>query len=288
MTYAIASDGTRIHYEIIGRKSAPPVLMIQGLGADKHMWDMQRFVLATRYRVIAHDNRGAGRSDKPFGAYTIEQMAADAISVLDHAEIDNAHVVGASMGGVISQLVAVLYPERVRSLSLVCTSCSNHQWRRDLIGTWGDIATEQGMGAMTAVAARWVIGPRSLRRLWPAVSWLGPISTSRPSHGFRGQVQAILDADDSMRDQLSSIKVPTTVIVGNQDVLTPRGDSEEIADRIPTAELSVLSGAAHGLMIEHATTFNRVLGDFLSRAEQVWKSKHNKVTGQQRHLRSVS
>lgn len=288
MTYAIASDGTRIHYEIIGRKSAPPVLMIQGLGADKHMWDMQRFVLATRYRVVAHDNRGAGRSDKPFGAYTIEQMAADAIAVLDHAEIDNAHIVGASMGGVISQLVAVLYPERVRSLSLVCTSCSNHQWRRDLIKTWGDIATDKGMGAMTAVAARWVIGPRSLRRLWPAVSWLGPISTSRPSHGFKGQVQAILDADDSMRDQLSSIKVPTTVIVGNQDVLTPRGDSEEIADRIPTAELSVLSGAAHGLMIEHATTFNRVLGDFLSRAEQVWKSKHNKATREQRHLRSVS
>jgi 3-oxoadipate enol-lactonase len=101
-------------------------------------------------------------------------------------------------------------------------------------------------------------------------------------------VQAILDADDSMRDQLSSIKVPTTVIVGNQDVLTPRGDSEEIADRIPTAELSVLSGAAHGLMIEHATTFNRVLGDFLSRAEQVWKSKHNKAISEQRHLRSVS
>lgn len=288
MTYAIAGDGTRIHYEILGRKSAPPVLMIQGLGADKHMWNMQRFVLATRYRVIAHDNRGAGRSDKPFGAYTIEQMAADAISVLDHAEIDNAHVVGASMGGVISQLIAVLYPERVRSLSLVCTSCSNHQWRRDLIKTWGDIATEKGMGAMTAVAARWVIGPRSLRRLWPAVSWLGPISTSRPSHGFKGQVQAILDADDSMRDQLSSIKVPTTVIVGNQDVLTPRGDSEEIAGLISTAELSVLSGAAHGLMIEHATTFNRILGDFLSRAEQVWKSKHNKATSEQRHLRSVS
>lgn len=288
MTYAIAGDGTRIHYEILGRKSAPPVLMIQGLGADKHMWNMQRFVLATRYRVIAHDNRGAGRSDKPFGAYTIEQMAADAISVLDHAEIDNAHVVGASMGGVISQLIAVLYPERVRSLSLVCTSCSNHQWRRDLIKTWGDIATEKGMGAMTAVAARWVIGPRSLRRLWPAVSWLGPISTSRPSHGFKGQVQAILDADDSMRDQLSSIKVPTTVIVGNQDVLTTRGDSEEIAGLISTAELSVLSGAAHGLVIEHAITFNRILGDFLSRAEQVWKSKHNKATSEQRHLRSAS
>ncbi len=288
MTFAVAGDGTRIHYEVIGRKSAPPVLMIQGLGADKHMWDMQRYVLATRYRVIAHDNRGTGRSDKPFGAYSIEQMADDAIAVLDHAGVENAHVVGASMGGVISQVIAVLHPERVRSLSLVCTSCNNHQWRRDLIKSWSDIATEKGMGAMTAVAARWVIGPRSLRRLWPAVSWLGPMATSRPSHGFKGQVQAILDADDSMRDQLSSITVPTAVIVGNQDVLTPRGDSEEIADRISTAELTVLSGAAHGLMIEHAATFNRVLGDFLSRAEQVWKSKHDKVKTPQRHLRSVS
>jgi 3-oxoadipate enol-lactonase len=114
------------------------------------------------------------------------------------------------------------------------------------------------------------------------------MATSRPSHGFKGQVQAILDADDSMRDQLSSITVPTAVIVGNQDVLTPRGDSEEIADRVSTAELTVLSGAAHGLMIEHAATFNRVLGDFLSRAEQVWKSKHDKVKTPQRHLRSVS
>ena len=288
MSYAIANDGTRIHYEIIGRKSAPPVFMIQGLGADKHMWDLQRFVLATRYRVIAHDNRGAGRSDKPFGAYSIEQMAADAIAVLDHAKIDNAHVVGASMGGVISQLVGVMHPERVRSLSLVCTSCSNHQWRRDLIETWGALAVDKGMGAMTAVAARWVMGPRSLRRVWPAVSWLGPISTSRPSHGFMGQVQAILDADDSMSELLGTITVPTAIIVGNQDILTPRGDSEELADRISTAELSVLSGAAHGLMIEHASTFNRILGDFLGRAEVVWKSKQNPAVAEPRLLRSVS
>ena len=75
--------------------------------------------------------------------------------------------------------------------------------------------------------------------------------------GLGKTVQAILAADDSLAEHLSQITAPTAVIVGNQDILTPRGDSEELADLIPTAELMVLSGAAHGLMIEHATTFNR-------------------------------
>ncbi|MGA0877686.1 MAG: alpha/beta fold hydrolase [Ilumatobacteraceae bacterium] len=286
MSYAVATDGVRLHYEVLGRKSAPPVLMIQGLGADKHLWDLQRLVLATRYRVIAHDNRGAGRSDKPFGAYSLEQMAHDAMAVLDHAGVENAHIVGASMGGAITQVVGLMYPERTRSLALVCTSCSNHQWRRDLLASWSEIATKQGMGEMTAQAARWVIGPRSLRRLWPAVGWMGPIATARASHGFNGQVRAILDADDSLRDALGSIRVPTAVIVGNQDVLTPRGDSEELAELIPTAELTVLSGAAHGLMVEHATTFNRVLGDFLGRANRAWETRQAEANTV-RHLRSV-
>lgn len=273
MSYALANDGVRLHYEVVGRKSAPPVLLIQGLGADKHLWDLQRLALATRYRVIAHDNRGAGRSDKPFGAYSLEQMAHDAIAVLDHAGVENAHVVGASMGGAITQIVGLLHPERTRSLALVCTSCSNHQWRRDLLASWADIATKHGMGEMTTQAARWVIGPRSLRRLWPAVGWMGPIATSRASHGFSGQVRAILDADDTLRDSLTAIRVPTAVIVGNQDVLTPRGDSEELAELIPTAELTVLSGAAHGLMVEHATTFNRVLLDFLRRVRAAERAR---------------
>jgi 3-oxoadipate enol-lactonase len=99
-------------------------------------------------------------------------------------------------------------------------------------------------------------------------------------------VQAILDADDTLSTLLGQITAPTAVIVGNQDILTPRGDSEELADRIPTAELTVLSGAAHGLMIEHATTFNRVLGDFLARAEMAWKSQQSRVASG-RHLRAV-
>ena len=265
MPYARSTDGIRLHYQVLGLPSRPAVLMIQGLGADKHGWDMQRFVLATKYRVIALDNRGAGRSDKPFGHYRLEQMADDAVAVLDDVGVGAAHVVGASMGGAISQIVALKHPGRVLSLTLACTACQHHPWRRELLNSWAVLAAEQGMGAMTGQAARWVIGPRSFRRLLPAFGWLGPLAMGRSSHAFVAQVRAILSTDDSMAERMSEIIVPALVIVGNQDILTPRGDSEELAERLPNAELVVISGAAHGLMVEHASTFNRVLLEFLGR-----------------------
>jgi 3-oxoadipate enol-lactonase len=268
MPYATSTDGIRLHYEVTGRPGRPPVLFIQGLGADKHGWDLQRLAFGWWYRAIALDNRGAGRSDKPLGAYSLEQMAHDAMSVLDEAGYDSAHVVGASMGGAISQMIALLYPERVRSLTLTCTSCRNHEWRRELLAGWAATARESGMGSMSREAARWVIGPRSFRRLLPIIGWLGPLGFGRPRHAFANQVEAILAADDGLGVELGNITAPTMVVVGNQDILTPRGDSEELADMIPTAELVVISGAAHGLMVEHASTFNRVLADFLRRAER--------------------
>jgi len=269
MGYATAADGARLHYEAFGRRNRPTVLMIQGLGTDKHGWDMQRFSLARHFHVIAFDNRGAGRSDKPFGTYTLEQMADDAVAVLDHVGVAAAHVVGASMGGAISQIMAVRHPSRVLSLTLACTACRNHPWRREVLESWMTTALERGMGAMAAEAARWVIGPRSFRRLLPAFGWLGPLALGRPTHAFAAQVRGILATTDDMADELSNIKVPTLVMVGNQDILTPRGDSEEIAERIPGAELVVISGAAHGFMVEHASTFNRILHDFLRRVSHL-------------------
>jgi len=87
----------------------------------------------------------------------------------------------------------------------------------------------------------------------------------RTSHAFVAQVKAILDVDESVAEHLEQVDIPTLVMVGNQDILTPRGDSEEIADRMPNAELVVISGAAHGFMVEHASTFNKVLLEFLGR-----------------------
>jgi len=267
MPFVHAIDGTRIHYEVTGKSGATPVLMIQGLGASKNAWNLQRIAMATRFRIISFDNRGAGRSDKPTEPFTLEQMADDALAVLDAAGIETAHVVGASMGGVISQIVAVKFPHRVRSLTLVCTACRNHPWRQELLQSWAKTAADKGMIEVGKEAAQWVMSPRSFRRLVPAFTWMGPLAALRPRHSFVSQIDAILNTREDLVDQLSTITAPTMVIVGNQDILTPRGDSEEIAERIPNAELVVISGAAHGLMMEHSSTFNRILIEFLQRTE---------------------
>jgi 3-oxoadipate enol-lactonase len=271
MPFAIAADGTRIHYEITGITKRAPVLLVQGLGGEKNSWNLQRAALALRHRTIALDNRGAGRSDKPDGKYNLEEMADDAIAVLDAAGIENAHVVGLSMGGAISQIIALKHPNRVRSLTLVATACRNHAWREELLQSWATTAETEGMTAVGKEAARWMIGPRSFRRVLPALGWMGPLQLFNPANAFVSQVKAILSTDDgALNTELANIVCPTMVVVGNQDVLTPRGDAEEIASLIPTAELVVISGGAHGLHIEHASTFNRILLEFLGRAEKAF------------------
>ena len=133
--------------QVTGRRSGPPVLMIQGLGADKHGWDMQRLALAWRYRTIALDNRGAGRSDKPHGAYTLEQMADDADRRARRTPASRRPTSSAPRwAGRSARSSPSTYPERVRSLTLVCTSCRNHPWRRELLASWGDAGPRAGHG----------------------------------------------------------------------------------------------------------------------------------------------
>jgi 3-oxoadipate enol-lactonase len=256
-----AADGVPIHFQVLGR--GEPLLMIQGLGADMNGWMLQRLAFSPHFRTIALDNRGAGRSGKPPGPYSLTQMADDAVAVLDHLGIERAHVMGASMGGAVAQLLAVRHRERVRSLTLACTACSNPPWRRDLLDDWAHIATERGMNELSRRAMRWLIGPRSLRRFWPALGVFGPMAMTAPPHAFAGQIAAILAIGDDVAEQLRTLEVPTLVLVGSQDILTPVADAEEIAEHIPHARLAVVTGAAHGFMVEHARTYNRLTLDFL-------------------------
>jgi 3-oxoadipate enol-lactonase len=265
VAFAEAADGTRIHYSVSGRRDGEPVLMIQGLGADSRGWLRQRLAFAARHRVIVFDNRGVGRSDRPPGPYDLEVMAADALAVLDAVGVADAHVMGASMGGVIAQIIAVRHPERVRSLVLACTACRQLPWRRELLAEWAEVAERDGMGGFTTFAVRWVIGPRSLRRFWPALGLVGTLAQNLTPDSFLAQVQAILATDDDIRFALRTVRAPTLVLVGSQDILTPLGDSEEIADLVPGAELAVIGGGAHGFMFEHAAAYNRTVLDFLRR-----------------------
>lgn len=265
MPHASAADGTRIAYRLAGRRDSEPLLMIHGLGADTRGWIRQERVLARRFRLVMVDNRGVGRSDRPPGPYDIEVMATDALAALDHAGYGSAHVMGASMGGIISQAVAVQHPERVRSLTLACTACRHFGWRRELLQEWVDEAQAFGMREFVRRNLKWLLGPRSVQRAGAALAILGPLAFNVPVSSFVAQVQAILAMDDGARMGLTAIAVPTLVLVGSQDVLTTQGDGEEIAELIPGAELAVVRGGAHLFMVEKPTAFNRTVTDFLDR-----------------------
>src|ERR1700751_416956 len=116
----VENQGARIYWDEQGQ--GEPVLLIMGLGYPSAMWYRTRPALAARYRTIAMDNRGVGRSDTPPGPYSIRLMAWDAAAVLNAAGIERAHVFGVSMGGMIAQEFVLQYPRRVLSLILGCTA----------------------------------------------------------------------------------------------------------------------------------------------------------------------
>jgi 3-oxoadipate enol-lactonase len=192
-------------------------------------------------------------------------MADDALTVLDAEGVTSAHIIGASMGGVIAQIIGVMHPERTRSLVLACTSCRHHPWRREVLQEWADAVQERGSAGLNDEALRWLVGPRLRRRFGVWLNILARILVHADPDGFAGQVHAILDAPDDLRFELCNVRVPALVITGSQDALTPIGDAEELAEMIPYAQLVELRGAAHGLMVESPNSFNDTVLDFLDR-----------------------
>jgi 3-oxoadipate enol-lactonase len=190
-------------------------------------------------------------------------MANDAVEILDHEGIESAHVMGASMGGAISQFIAVAYPERVRSLVLACTACRHHEWRRELLREWADRVLERGMGALASDGLHWLVDPRLHRRFGLWLNLMARILLQATPEAFAAQVDAILNADDDLRFELGGVRVPTLVITGSQDLLTPFGDAEELAELIPSSRLFELRGAGHALMVLAPNAYNRAVMEFL-------------------------
>jgi len=273
----VTSDGVRIAYDVWGARDGSPVLMIQGLGMNARAWALQRGAFGRNHRCIAIDNRGTGHSDVPPGPYDLVRMGMDAVEVLDAEHIPSAHMVGASMGGVIAQILGVMYPDRVHSLTLACTACRHHEWRRELLAEWGEEVLAHGMTALTDDGMRWLIGPRLQRRWGVFVNVLARVLIQTKPEAFAAQVDAILAMPDDMRGELHTITAPTLVITGSQDTLTPLGDAEELAELISTARLYVLRAAAHGLMAEAPNAFNDAVLRFLAEIDA--PSTSNQATG---------
>ena len=265
MPYTIASDGTRIHYELHG--AGAPVLLIMGLGSNAYGWYRTIPWLAERYRVVAFDNRGTGRSDVPDGAYSIAQMAADAAAVLDAAGCDAAHVVGASLGGMIAQRFAVAYPQRLCSLVLVCTTPG------------GPHAVQPAQDVLEALVAggdnpsdgyrrnAWFLyGERTRQhhpdRIEEDLAYRNKIPTT-PA-GYLGQVQAAMGHD--VWDALPAIQVPTLVLHGDADLLVPTENGKRLAAQIPAAQLMLVPGAGHMLQTDGGDVVRESVLNFFAAA----------------------
>lgn len=264
-----------IYFEEQG--SGEPLLLIMGLAADSQAWIFQVPEFARHYRTITFDNRGVGRSAKPVGPYTIHQMADDALAVLDELQIEKAHVVGVSMGGMIAQELVLRHPERVRSLVLACTypepSAEIEQQRLFTVTTLGGTVTASGEVEIDIKA----IDPMQFfQQLLPQVFNQEFIMKDLPKlmqvfagalqYGFSleailGQVSAVMG--HRCTDRLHGITCPTLVITGDADRLIPPSNSELLAQHIPGAKLVQIPGGSHGFNFETPEVFNREVLAFL-------------------------
>lgn len=257
-----------MYYETRGRGEA--IVLIMGLAGTAEMWFRQIPGLSRRYRVVAFDNRGVGRSDKPDVEYTMSMFVQDTVGLLDALNIGAAHVYGVSMGGMIAQNIALYCPERVLSLILGCTSCGGQHFilpdaeALDFLVGWhhkGHLTPEER--ARSLVPFNFSQGfidrrPGIVEQFVSKTAQYWP-----PLHTFERQAQAVLTHD--MYDQLPRIKAPTLVMAGSADRQVPVENSRILASRIPAAELVILENMGHGFFIEGAEKANREILRFLKR-----------------------
>lgn len=273
MTIARIND-IDMYYETHGDANAEPVLLIMGFTMNAAAWAPQIPALAERYHVIAFDNRGAGRTTQPESAYTMAQMAADAAALLDHLGITSAHIIGASMGGMIAQEFAIRYPSRVRGLVLACTTPGGpHSAGYDeMIRTSDDaMKVDNALELMTPERLKegmeQLFTPEFIAHPGPGLLQMGSAAMLYPQTlpGMKGQLAAIRAHDTY--DRLPRISAPTLVIAGDADTLVDAKNSPLLASRIPNARLHMLSGQRHGFTAEKPEEANRAILDFLAQVK---------------------
>lgn len=254
----VVNSGARLYWT--ERGSGPPILLVMGLSFTHEMWFRVVPELAEEYRILLFDNRGMGRSDVPRGPYTIARMASDARAVLDAANVEAAHVIGASMGGMIAQELALRNPDRVRSLMLGSTTS------RALFGRWPrfEYGPRQWRGLSREERER------SLRRLLYADTtpierieedWRVRCGCAWCYKGFLNQFAGILMWSAYRR--LPRIQAPTLVVHGDQDRLVPLDNGRVLASRIPGARFELIRDAGHIMITDQPERCVHAIRTFL-------------------------
>lgn len=249
-----------LYYEERGR--GDPILWLQGLGADHTAWSPQLARFSSWYRCIAPDNRGAGRS-APGGPLTLRTLAEDARALLDALTPGApAHVVGLSMGASIAQELALLAPDRVRSLTLVSASAAIEPRIQELLEAWRAIYPRVHAGDFQRQANCWLFSWRFFERAGAAAGVVAYAERqSPPAEWFLAQIDAARRHDT--RDRLHTLSAPTLVISGAEDAMTPPRLGRDLAARIPGAAFVEIAEAGHSVNLEQQRIFNETVKAFL-------------------------
>ncbi len=236
-----------------------------GLGGIGSFWARQVAEFARDFRVITHDHRGTGQSSRSRIDYSVEQMADDVLRLMDALEIDAASFVGHSTGGAIGQIIAQDRPERTNRLVLSATWAGednffrrSFEMRKELLRTGGMQSYVRGSVLMQRPPA-WIHAHEAALREEEATILADPPDAEI----LRSRIDAIIRFD--RRARLGQIKAPTLVVVAQDDMVTPSYMSEELAAKIPGAELSVLPHGGHFVPTIEPAAYNRAVSRFLRR-----------------------
>ncbi|OGP64778.1 MAG: alpha/beta hydrolase [Deltaproteobacteria bacterium RBG_13_53_10] len=289
-----SANNIRIEYETFGDPSSPPILLIIGLGGQLIYWDEEfcRQLAEADLYVIRYDNRDAGLSTKFDEAgvpdimdvvgklmnrqkvtppYTIEDMAADAIGLLDALKIDKAHICGMSMGGMIAQALAISYPGRVLSLTSIYSTTGNPHLPQPKPEVMGLLLTPPPKEREPYIqfylnVFRALTGPRfGFDEEWVRKIMSRAFDRSYCPQGTGRQLVAIL-TQPNRQPALKSLRVPTLIIHGDADPLVSVEGGKDAAEAVPGAELKIIKGMGHDL--PHGEAWDQIAKDIITHTKK--------------------
>lgn len=257
-------NGININYQIDGKDdAAETVVLINGLADDLESWGFQvpDFVEAG-FRVLSFDNRGIGKSDRPAGPYSSKMLADDAKALVDQLGITNFHLMGVSMGGMISQEYALAYPGDLKSVTLACTYGTADAFCQTMFAMWGDLARAIDVPFVMRDVMLWAFtGPFFEDRPDDAAEFADAMAQlDMGVEPYLAQLAVIQNHDALGR--VGEIKVPTMVLAGEEDILIPVRLSKRLHKAIPSAQWATVPGG-HACLWETPDPFNKTFIDFV-------------------------
>lgn len=258
----MTKNNIQLAYDDVG--SGAPVVLLHGFPFNRSLWKSQLEVLKSQYRVIAPDLRGHGESEVTNGTVTMEMMAQDVASLMDSLEIQSAALGGLSMGGYVALAFVRLFPHRVKALVLADTrAAADTDEGKQNRKVQADKALSEGMKPIADGMLPKLVTADTLANRADVVAHVKGMMMNTPAEGAAAALLGMGERQDQ-REFISKIEVPTLILVGRDDPITPLADSELMNERMPGSRLVVVDNAAHVSNLEQAEVFNGALISFLT------------------------